>query len=151
MSPKSLFRHPLVISEIKEFTEGRFQEVIGDKYAEPSKVKKVLMCTGKVYFDLLEKQQNDKRKDVAIIRLEQLHPFPKKQVMKELKKYKVETVYWIQEEPENMGAWSFMLRVFREVKKDVISRKAAASPATGYSKVHKKEQEELVNHAFSII
>lgn len=149
MSPKSLFRHPLVMSKIDEFTKGRFREVIGDDYADPKKVKKVLLCTGKVYFDLLEKQKADKRKDVAIIRVEQLHPFPKKQVMAELKKYKVDTVHWVQEEPENMGAWSFILRVFREVNKDVISRKAAASPATGYAKVHKKEQEDIVNQAFA--
>ncbi|MEP2277168.1 MAG: 2-oxoglutarate dehydrogenase E1 component [Reichenbachiella sp.] len=149
MSPKSLFRHPLVMSKMEEFTKGKFREVIGDEYADPKKVKKVLLCNGKVYFDLLEKQQADKRKDVAIIRVEQLHPFPKKQVMAELKKYKVDMVYWVQEEPENMGAWSFILRVFREVTKDVISRKAAASPATGYAKVHKQEQENLVNQAFS--
>ncbi|MEO9965163.1 MAG: 2-oxoglutarate dehydrogenase E1 component [Reichenbachiella sp.] len=149
MSPKSLFRHPLVVSKMDEFTKGKFREVIGDDYADPKKVKKVLLCNGKVYFDLLEKQQADKRKDVAIIRVEQLHPFPKKQVMAELKKYKVDMVYWVQEEPENMGAWSFILRVFREVTKDVISRKAAASPATGYSKVHKQEQESIVNQAFA--
>ncbi|MDW3212102.1 MAG: 2-oxoglutarate dehydrogenase E1 component [Reichenbachiella sp.] len=149
MSPKSLFRHPLVMSKMDEFTKGKFREVIGDDYADPKKVKKVLLCNGKVYFDLLEKQQADKRKDVAIIRVEQLHPFPKKQVMAELKKYKVNMVYWVQEEPENMGAWSFILRVFREVTKDVISRKAAASPATGYAKVHKQEQEALVEQAFS--
>ncbi|MEP2512166.1 MAG: 2-oxoglutarate dehydrogenase E1 component, partial [Reichenbachiella sp.] len=149
MSPKSLFRHPLVMSKMEEFTKGKFREVIGDDYADAKKVKKVLLCNGKVYFDLLEKQQADKRKDVAVIRVEQLHPFPKKQVMAELKKYKVDMVHWIQEEPENMGAWSFILRVFREVTKDVISRKAAASPATGYSKVHKQQQDDLVNQAFS--
>lgn len=149
MSPKSLFRHPLVVSKLDEFTNGKFQEVVGDDYVDAKKVKKVLLCTGKVYFDLLEKQQKDKRKDVAIIRLEQMHPFPQKQVMKELKKYKVDLVHWVQEEPENMGAWSFILRVFREVSKDVISRKAAASPATGYAKVHKKEQLELVEKSFA--
>jgi len=149
MSPKSLFRHPLVVSDLEEFTSGRFQEVIGDDYVTASKVKKVLLCTGKVYFDLLERQQQDKRKDIAIIRLEQLHPFPKKQVMAELKKYKNAEILWVQEEPENMGAWSFILRVFREVKKDVISRKAAASPATGFAKVHAKEQQEIVDQAFA--
>ncbi|WP_109832547.1 2-oxoglutarate dehydrogenase E1 component [Reichenbachiella versicolor] len=149
MSPKSLFRHPLVVSKLDEFTNGRFQEVIGDDYVDPKKVKKVLLCTGKVYFDLLDKQQKDKRDDVAIIRMEQLHPFPKKQVMAELDKYKVDTVHWVQEEPENMGAWSFILRSFREVKKDVISRKSAASPATGYAKVHKQEQEEIIEKSFS--
>lgn len=149
MSPKSLFRHPLVVSDLEEFTSGRFQEVIGDDYVTANKVKKALLCTGKVYFDLLERQQQDKRKDIAIIRLEQLHPFPKKQVMAELKKYKNAEILWVQEEPENMGAWSFILRVFREVKKDVISRKAAASPATGFAKVHAKEQQEIVDQAFA--
>ncbi|MEQ6121369.1 2-oxoglutarate dehydrogenase E1 component [Reichenbachiella sp. MALMAid0571] len=149
MSPKSLFRHPLVVSDLEEFTSGRFQEVIGDNYVTAGKVKKVLLCTGKVYFDLLERQQQDKRKDIAIIRLEQLHPFPKKQVMTELKKYKNAEILWVQEEPENMGAWSFILRVFREVKKDVISRKAAASPATGFAKVHLKEQQDIVDQAFA--
>lgn len=149
MSPKSLFRHPLVVSKMEDFTEGRFQEVIGDDYAAKT-AKKVLLCSGKIYFDLLEKQQKDKRKDVAIIRLEQLHPFPRKQVLAELKKYKVKIVHWVQEEPENMGAWSFILRVFREVTKDVISRKAAASPATGFAKVHKAQQNEIVEKAFVI-
>jgi 2-oxoglutarate dehydrogenase E1 component len=149
MSPKSLFRHPLVVSDLEEFTKGGFQEVIGDSYVTASKVKKVLLCTGKVYFDLLERQQKDKRKDIAIIRLEQLHPFPKKQIMDHLKKYKKAEILWVQEEPENMGAWSFILRVFREVKKDVISRKAAASPATGFAKIHAKEQQEIVDKAFA--
>lgn len=148
MSPKSMFRHPLVVSPIEDFTNGKFEEVIGDDYVVASKVKKVLLCTGKVYFDLLERQQKDKRKDVAVIRLEQLHPFPKKQILAELEKYKVDEVHWVQEEPENMGAWSFMLRVFREVKKQVISRKAAASPATGYAKVHKQQQEQIIEQAF---
>ena len=149
MSPKSLFRHPLVMSPMEDFTKGRFMEVIGDTYVTASKVTKVLLCTGKIYFDLLEKQQKDKRKDVAIIRIEQLHPFPKKQILAQLKKYKVDEVYWVQEEPENMGAWSFMLRIFREVKKNVISRKAAASPATGYPRVHKKEQEAIIEESFA--
>ncbi|MFT7032486.1 MAG: 2-oxoglutarate dehydrogenase E1 component [Cyclobacteriaceae bacterium] len=149
MSPKSLFRHPLVVSDLEEFTKGKFQEVIGDSYVTASKVKKVLLCTGKVYFDLLERQQKDKRKDIAIIRLEQLHPFPKKQIMDHLKKYKNAAILWVQEEPENMGAWSFILRVFREVKKDVISRKSAASPATGFAKIHAKEQQEIVDQAFA--
>ncbi|PIB36661.1 2-oxoglutarate dehydrogenase E1 component [Reichenbachiella sp. 5M10] len=149
MSPKSLFRHPLVVSKVEEFTDGKFQEVIGDDYVDAKKVTKVLLCTGKVYFDLLERQQKDKRKDVAIIRVEQLHPFPKKQVMAELDKYNVKTVHWVQEEPENMGAWSFILRTFREVKKDVISRKNAASPATGFAKVHKQEQEDIMNRSFA--
>ncbi len=80
MSPKSMLRHPLCVSPLDDLVEGRFQETIGDSYADPKKVKKVLLCTGKLYYELLEKQQKDGREDVAIIRVEQLHPFPKKPV-----------------------------------------------------------------------
>ena len=150
MSPKSLFRHPKVMSPLEDFTKGRFQEVMDDAYARPAKsVKRVLLCTGKVYYDLVEQQEKDERKDVAIIRLEQLHPFPEKQVTKLLNKYKEAKVYWVQEEPENMGAWTFVLRSYRQVPMEVISRKPSASPATGYGKMHAKEQQEIINKAFS--
>ncbi|MCC5944967.1 MAG: 2-oxoglutarate dehydrogenase E1 component [Bernardetiaceae bacterium] len=156
MSPKSLLRHPKVISPIEDFTKGKFQEVIGDDYAKPYKnVKKILLCSGKVYIDLLEKQQEDKRKDVAVIRIEQIAPFPMKQVEALIAKYPDDAkIYWVQEEPSNMGAWAFILRSFYKHKsiviEDVLSRKASASPATGFMKVHKQEQEKLVNWAFEI-
>jgi 2-oxoglutarate dehydrogenase E1 component len=149
MSPKSLLRHTKVISPLSEFTSGRFKEIIPDNYATADKVKKVLMCSGKLYYELQEEQQKKKRKDIAIIRIEQLHPFPKSQVLKELEKYKVDEVFWVQEEPENMGAWAFILRSFREVKKDIISRRATASTATGYHKVHQQEQQDIIDRAFS--
>ncbi|MBJ6120117.1 2-oxoglutarate dehydrogenase E1 component [Pontibacter sp. BT310] len=150
MSPKSLLRHPAVVSPVEDFTSGSFREVIGDNFATPKSVKKVLLCSGKVYFDLLEEQQKNKRKDVAIIRLEQLAPFPKVQLEAELGKYKNAKVYWVQEEPENMGAWTYILRIMRNSVEDVIARKASASPATGYLKVHAKEQQELIARAFAI-
>ncbi|MGI9545466.1 MAG: 2-oxoglutarate dehydrogenase E1 component [Cyclobacteriaceae bacterium] len=149
MSPKSLLRHPKAISPLKEFTTGGFKEVIDDDYVTIGKVKKVLLCSGKIYYDLLEEQVKKKRKDVAVIRLEQLHPFPKNQVMALLKKYKAKKVYWVQEEPANMGAWAFVLRSFREVDKDIISRRATASTATGYHKVHLEEQATLIAEAFA--
>ena len=149
MSPKSLLRHPKAISTLSEFTEGRFQEVIADSYATTRSVKKVVMCSGKVYYDLQEKQEKDKRKDVAILRLEQLHPFPKGQVDKLLAKYKQADIYWLQEEPENMGYWSFIQRTFTDREVSLISRKASASPATGYAKQHAIEQKELVEKAFA--
>lgn len=149
MSPKSLLRHPLVVSPVEEFTQGHFREVIGDAYATPKLVKKVLLCSGKVYFDLLEEQQKSKRKDVTIIRLEQLHPFPKTQLHAELSKYKNAKIYWVQEEPSNMGYWAYMLRFMRRELEDVIARKASSSPATGYLKIHVKEQKQLVEQAFS--
>ncbi|GHA68517.1 2-oxoglutarate dehydrogenase E1 component [Pontibacter akesuensis] len=150
MSPKSLLRHPLVSSPVADFTSGGFKEVIGDDYATAKSVKKVLLCSGKVYFDLLEEQQNSKRKDVALIRLEQMAPFPKVQLEAELAKYKDAKIYWVQEEPENMGGWTYILRLMRKQIEDVVARKASASPATGYNKVHVKEQQELVQRAFAI-
>jgi 2-oxoglutarate dehydrogenase E1 component len=149
MSPKSIFRHPKVVSPIEEFTKGKFQEVIGDTYADKAKVKKVLLCSGKVYFDLLDRQEKDKRKDVAIVRLEQLHPFPTKQVDAELAKYKGADLYFVQEEPENMGYWSYVIREFGWAKfKGLVARKKSASPATGFLKVHGVEQANLINKAF---
>ena len=148
MSPKSMLRHPLCVSPVEEFTSGRFREVMGDDFAEAKKVKRVLLCSGKVYFDLLDEQRTSDRKDVAIVRLEQLHPFPKKQLDAELAKYPKAKVYWVQEEPENMGYWNFMLRYMRRELEDVISRKPSASPATGYNKIHIKEQKDLVARAF---
>ncbi|MBH8568476.1 2-oxoglutarate dehydrogenase E1 component [Microvirga sp. STS02] len=148
MSPKSMLRHPLCVSPVEEFTSGRFREVLGDDFAEAKKVKRVLLCSGKVYYDLLDEQRNSDRKDVAIVRMEQLHPFPKKQLDAELAKYPKAKVYWVQEEPENMGYWNFMLRYMRRELEDVISRKPSASPATGYNKIHVKEQKDLVARAF---
>ena len=150
MSPKSLLRHPKVVSPMKDFTSGAFQEVIGDDYATKSTAKKVILCCGKIYYDLLEEQQKSKRKDVALIRIEQLAPFPGKKILAEIKKYKQAKVVWVQEEPENMGPWSYILRVFREFSLDVISRRATASPATGYNKVHKDEQSAIIKAAFKL-
>lgn len=148
MSPKSMLRNPLCVSPIDDFTSGRFQEVLGDGFADAKKVKRVLLCSGKVYYDLLEEQQKSNRSDVAIIRLEQLHPFPKKQLDAELAKYPKAKIYWVQEEPENMGYWNYMVRFMRRELEDVVARKPSASPATGYNKVHIKEQKEIVARAF---
>ncbi|MFM9841327.1 MAG: 2-oxoglutarate dehydrogenase E1 component, partial [Cyclobacteriaceae bacterium] len=147
-SPKSLLRHPLVVSPIKDFIKGSFQEVIDDSNVSAKDVKKVVLCTGKVYYDLLEGQAKKKNKDVALVRMEQLHPFPEKQLNAVLKKYKGAKLVWTQEEPANMGYWSFILRYMTGL--ELISRKASASPATGYSKVHKAEQEKIVSQALEV-
>ncbi len=150
MSPKSLFRHPKVVSPISEFIDGKFQEVYGDTFVEAKKVKKVLLCTGKVYFDLLDKQAKDNRTDVAIIRVEQLHPFPAAKVQAEIDKYPKAKVFWVQEEPENMGYWSFVIREFGwKPFEGLVARKKSASPATGFLKIHNEEQAALVERAFS--
>ena len=149
-SPKSLLRHPLVISPAKDFIKGAFQEIIDDATVSAKEVKKVVFCSGKVYYDILEAQQKKKQKDVALVRMEQLHPFPEKQFNAIVKKYKGAKLAWVQEEPSNMGCWSYMVRVLPTTKFELVSRKASASPATGYSKVHKVEQEKIVNQALEV-
>ena len=148
-SPKSLLRHPAVISPVAEFTKGGFSEVIDDP-SSPKTAKKVVLCSGKIYYDLSEVKQKKKAKDVAVVRIEQLDPFPEKQINAILKKYKGAAVAWVQEEPANMGYLSFILRMMPDQKFEIISRKASASPATGYAKVHKAEQEKIINQALEI-
>ncbi|MEX1241851.1 MAG: 2-oxoglutarate dehydrogenase E1 component [Cyclobacteriaceae bacterium] len=150
LSPKSLLRHPAVISPVKDFTEGSFREVIDDPNVNPKEVIRLVLCTGKIYYDLLEAQLKKKTKDTAVVRLEQLHPFPEKQVKAIFRKYKGAKVVWVQEEPANMGYWSYILRMMPKMEVDLISRKASASPSTGYSKVHKIEQEKIINQSFTI-
>jgi 2-oxoglutarate dehydrogenase E1 component len=151
MSPKSLLRHPRCVSPIADLTKGGFQELIDDATIKKAdKVKKVVFCSGKIYYDLLEKQEAEKREDVALVRLEQLYPLPYKQVDAVVAKYKNAKFAWVQEEPANMGAWVYILSCYRDVNWDVVSRKASASPATGYNKVHVKEQQDIVNKAFEI-
>lgn len=151
MSPKSLLRHPDVISPIEDFTKGGFKEIIDDDYAEPSEVKKLLFCSGKIYFDLLQEQRKSERKDIAIIRVEQLSPFPLNQIFDIRRKYNRKAkVVWVQEEPENMGAWTYILRKYHRKVDEGIFRPSSASPATGFKKIHLKEQQEIVNKAFAI-
>lgn len=149
-SPKSLLRNPLVASPISEFTSGSFTEVIDEPNATPKDVKKVVLCTGKVFYDLQEAQQKKKVKDTAVVRIEQLFPFPEKQLKDVLKKYKGAKLVWAQEEPMNMGYWAFIQRMMPDEKIQGVTRKASASPATGYNKVHKIEQEKIVNQVFEI-
>ena len=149
-SPKSLLRHPGVVSPIKEFTDGIFREVIDDPNAGSEKVTRLILCTGKLFYELQEVQQKKKLKHTAIVRLEQLFPFPENQVNAIFKKYKGAEIVWAQEEPLNMGYWSYMVRMLPEVKMKLVSRKASASPATGYNKVHKIEQEKTINDALGI-
>jgi 2-oxoglutarate dehydrogenase E1 component len=150
-TPKSLLRHPQCVSPIEEFTQGQFRELIDDTFVNSSRVKRVLFCSGKIYYDLLQKQQEDKRYDVAIVRIEQLYPTPFIEMQKIREKYALASDFiWVQEEPENMGAWPYLSRKFRnkEMNLQVIARKEASSPATGFSKHHKAEQLEIINSAF---
>lgn len=149
-SPKANLRHAGSYSRMDEFTSGGFKEVIDDVHADADKVKKVLFCSGKMYFDLAERQQKDKRDDVAVIRLEQLYPLPYKQLEILQKKYLNATWFWVQEEPLNMGAASFLRMNLSSINFGIISRQGSASTATGYNKVHQQEQAELVETAFTI-
>lgn len=153
MSPKSLLRHPLCVSALEDFeSKTKFQEVFDDAAVTTSgakKIKRTLFCTGKIYYDLLNKKLADKREDVAIVRLEQLYPLPETQIQAILKKYKNAASFWVQEEPENMGAWRYMLANY-PTQFECIARKASASPATGYKKVHDQQQQAIIDKAFDI-
>jgi 2-oxoglutarate dehydrogenase E1 component len=150
-SPKANLRHAGTYSTISEFTSGGFKEVIDDAFVkESAAVKKVLLCSGKMYFDLAERQQKENRSDVAIIRLEQIYPLPQKQLDELYKKYGKAIWYWVQEEPLNMGAASFLRMNVKQINFYVISRQASAATATGYAKIHAQEQAEIINTAFSI-
>lgn len=150
MTPKSLLRHPLCVSSLNDFTKDGFKELIDDNYVNAKDVKRVLLCTGKVYYDLLQKQQENNIKDVAIVRIEQLYPLPENQLVELQKKYKNAEWKWVQEEPKNMGSWTHLLRYDFPFELKVISRRSSSSPSTGYAKVHQQEQQQLVELAFDL-
>ncbi|MEP6948015.1 MAG: 2-oxoglutarate dehydrogenase E1 component [Ginsengibacter sp.] len=150
-SPKANLRHPKSYSAIDEFTSGGFKETIDDlSIKDPGVITKVLFCSGKIYFDLLEKKEADKREDVALIRLEQIYPLPVKQLEKLYKKYSKAIWYWTQEEPLNMGAASFLRMNLTSINYGVVSRPPSAATATGFAKVHAREQAEIIETAFSL-
>ena len=149
-SPKANLRYPGTYSLKEEITQGKFQEVIDDASADPGTVKKVLFCSGKIYFELAERRQKEDRKDIAIVRVEQLYPLPILQLEKIKDRFAGATWFWVQEEPQNMGAASFLRMHLRSIPFGVISRQPSASTATGYNKVHLQEQAELIETAFSI-
>lgn len=150
-TPKSLLRHPRCVSSIHDLSTGKFQELIDDASAMSEKITRVIVCSGKVYYDLLEQKEKDQSNHIALVRMEQLYPFPENQLTSLQKKYKSVTDWiWLQEEPENMGAWSYILRVtVGKIPFRVICRHESASPATGSYKAHDREQKELIAKAFS--
>lgn len=149
LTPKSLLRHPKCVSAIEEFTSGGFQEVIKDDTADPEKVKRIALCSGKIYYELIEEREKSGRDDTAIIRVEQLYPFPDHQILEALGVYrKAETFIWVQEEPVNMGAWPFIARRLPEYKLLVAARPESGSPATGSVHLHNLRQRKIVEKAF---
>ena len=136
---------------MSEFTSGGFREVIDDiQVKDGEAIKKVLCCSGKMYFDLAERKQKENRDDVAVIRLEQIHPLPQKQLDELYKKYHKAIWYWVQEEPLNMGAATFLRMNMKHINFYVISRQPSAATATGYAKIHMLEQTKIIDTAFSI-
>jgi 2-oxoglutarate dehydrogenase E1 component len=157
MSPKSLLRHPLAVSSIEELAEGVFHNVIDEiDDIVASDVKRVVMCSGKVYYDLLEQRRKNERSDVAIIRVEQLYPFPQVEFGQIVSKFKhVKDWVWCQEEPQNQGAWycsqhHFWSALPKAATLTYAGRKASASPAVGYISVHNQQQKDLVDDALTI-
>ncbi len=156
MTPKSLLRHPLSVSTLDDLTKGQFQPVIGEVEAhDASKVSRIVLCSGKVYFDLFQARQKQGLSEVVIVRLEQLYPFPRDDYKAILAAYPNATeVVWAQEEPENQGAWyqiKHRLAAYLDQKHKILyaTRRGAATTAAGYLKVHNKEQEEVVNAALT--
>jgi 2-oxoglutarate dehydrogenase E1 component len=153
LTPKSLLRHPLTVSALEEFSTGRFRPVLRDDSVTPDKVRRIDLCSGKIYYDLLAKKRELDRDDVALIRVEQLYPLPEKELRESLDAFSAETpVFWVQEEPENMGSWSYLNlrfrdRLFAKYPFGVFCRRRSASPATGSARVHKEEQDRLVTEA----
>ncbi|TDS19146.1 2-oxoglutarate dehydrogenase E1 component [Maribacter caenipelagi] len=149
-TPKSLLRHPRAVSKIADLTGGAFQEVIDDETADAKKVKSLVFCTGKFYYDLLAVKEENNRGDVALVRVEQLFPIPEKQMKAAIAKYKnADDVVWAQEEPRNMGAWSHLLTHFDEARNfRVVSRRFYAAPAAGSSVRSKARHQQVIDYVF---
>ena len=170
MTPKSLLRNKYCVSNLDDFNKNNsFHRILWDHAIDPkssgfiklkktSEIKKVIMCSGKIYFDLLNTREKLKRNDVIFYRIEQLYPFPAKTLVKELKPYaKKSKFYWCQEEPKNMGAWfsvrdyiQWTLETIKANNREIsyIGRSPDASPATGYAKRHVFQQQEIINKVF---
>lgn len=148
-TPKSLLRHPKCISTVNDLVEGSFQPIIDDNDVNVDEVTRLVYCTGKIYYDLLERKEELQAKNVALVRIEQLYPFPEEKVAAIAKKYSSALLtLWVQEEPENMGAWTFIHKMMGKYNIVPIARLASASPATGLAKLHTVGQNEIINKVF---
>ncbi len=156
MSPKSLLRHPQAVSSVEDFTKGAFQEVIADPVVDISKAKKCILVSGKLYYELVDAREKNKITDTAIVRVEQLYPFPETQLKAVLKgAKKLETMIWAQEEPKNMGSWTYICHPLNELMENLelpmpnyVGRNHRASPATGTTKKHQQEQQQILKDCF---
>jgi len=152
-TPKSLLRHKAAVSQIDDFTDGQFNPVLGDSTVDPASVRRVLLCSGRIYYDLAAVRAQQSRTDVAIARVEQLYPLPAEAIRAELDRYPDAEIVWVQEEPANQGAWPFMALNLPEHLGGRpllrVSRRAAASPAVGSTQVHETQQREVLATAFN--
>lgn len=157
-TPKSLLRHPRCVSPLQELAEGAFQPVIDDRDADPARVSRVVLCTGKLFFDLLKGREDARAAHVALVRVEQLYPFPGQELARVLARYAAEAeLVWAQEEPRNMGAWRFLRERFADGDVEAaaarplryVGRAASASPAAGSHRQHVQEQDAIVREALS--
>ena len=146
-TPKSLLRHPKCVSSITDLADGKFEGIIDDTIA-PKSVDRLVLCSGKIYYELLDRREKEAAENVALVRVEQLFPLDKQGIIELVEKYNAKELVWVQEEPENMGAWTFILSELRTLGIDVIAREASAATATGSSKTSAAEQNELINKVF---
>jgi 2-oxoglutarate dehydrogenase E1 component len=150
LTPKSLLRHKAAVSPVDEFTSGHFQEVLDDTRADPQRVRRVVLCSGKLYYELVEQRSQEEAGDVAVVRVEQFYPFPEELLRRVIARYrKAKEWVWAQEESQNMGGWTFMEPRLRALgpAPAYVGRDASASPATGSRAIHLREQKELVEAA----
>jgi 2-oxoglutarate dehydrogenase E1 component len=160
LTPKSLLRHKAAISTLEDLAQGSFHPVLPEVDSlDPKKVERLVMCSGKVYYDLLDKRRAEGREDIAIVRIEQLYPFPEEELAEVMAPYtNLKHVVWCQEEPMNQGAWycsqHHMRRVASAHQKDLLlqyaGREASAAPACGYASMHAEQQEKLLQDAFTV-
>jgi 2-oxoglutarate dehydrogenase E1 component len=151
LTPKSLLRNPLAISRTEELAGGGFQEVLDDP-EKPEVAQGVIFCSGKIYYELIQKRDALKRPDVAIVRIEQYYPFPGELLRQVVMGYSQAKIWkWVQEEPENMGPWWFVRPLLEEIlfrPLRYVGRKPSASPATGFPKIYRRDQDAILDHAF---
>jgi 2-oxoglutarate dehydrogenase E1 component len=148
-SPKMLLRYPAATSSLEEMANGGFQEVIDDKNADPKNIDTLVLCSGKFYYEMKEKAEDLKTENIAFVRIEQLYPFPQKQIDVLLKKYDAKNTVWAQEEPSNMGAWTYMAMNLRKLNLIGICRPASAASAEGSKKLHEKRLAKLFSEIFA--
>ncbi len=160
MSPKWILRHPLATSSLEDLAEGTFHNVLSDDQVQPEKVKRIVVCSGKVYYHLLEARMESGQDDVALVRLEQLYPFPKAEFIDVVKPFTNATsVVWCQEEPRNQGAFRQIKHrladAFAETHQGLdvgyVGRISSAAPACGYMSLHLEEQKAFINEALTVV